>query len=553
MFKAGGERDFSMSDLPPPPARGGGAGRSALTGIQPVANKQPVHEKENAKMYAGTRSVFPAGSSDAGGAGMLHHAHKDAIERLVRRIVDVQMSPAQRENLQCYVYRLLGSRIGTPVGGDEFQLVEKIKRFLAGSGTDGSRKAIRFAELYRRFSQKRVLSNRWGVMHLMSLLSNSSSKAPSGRVGGSVLGLLEQSEVFKAAPPPMVDLSTGLQHSLQQLAPGALQQGVAAWRDHEAVRTDHQVPESVLVRDVVFAMQGIDGQFIKFDRSLDGFAVPRGHGVPAPTRDLVRRICESGWLYRKVSGAVRSMTESKRSHGMVVQGLAAGLQAELTEYYRLVAVLHAQSGTDMRQLDDKLSTRESVGHRAATGAGSAAPQPLTLRRLLVWVQEPISRLKLMALLCDAAMGYGRVAAPSSSSSAADQTEAQHASPAHAMLKGGQLVSAMCAHARHGDPAVQDLMQRILKPVCSPILAHIRRWIAHGEIEDPYNEFFIENDTSRLEHDWEDKYKLRLDMLPSFVNLSLAQRILQIGKSINFLRRCCREVEYGQEASKSVSV
>ena len=35
---------------------------------------------------------------------------------------------------------------------------------------------------------------------------------------------------------------------------------------------------------------------------------------------------------------------------------------------------------------------------------------------------------------------------------------------------------------------------------------------------------------------EDKYKLRHGMLPSFINLSLAQRILQIGKSINFLRR-----------------
>ena len=35
---------------------------------------------------------------------------------------------------------------------------------------------------------------------------------------------------------------------------------------------------------------------------------------------------------------------------------------------------------------------------------------------------------------------------------------------------------------------------------------------------------------------EDKYKLRHGMLPSFINFSLAQRILQIGKSINFLRR-----------------
>ena len=514
-----------MDGLPP-------RSRSALSDVQRNRPPElPIHTGPTSAK--GMRELAGVDGSAGGTPGQLQHAHKDAIERLVGRLVHVTVTPAQRENLQCYVYRLLGSRIGAPASGDEFQLVEKIKRNLAASGSEGARKAIRFAEVYRRFSQKRVISNRWGVMRLLSILSNSAGSGSGGRGAGSTLGLLEQSEVFKekAAPPPMPDLASELQHALHQLDLTNPPK-VAGWRDHEAMRTDHQVPEGVLVRDVIFAMQGIDGQFIKFDKSVDGFVVQRGHGVPGPTRDLVRRICESGWLYRKVSSAVRHMTENKRSLGMVVQGLAAGLQAELSEYYRLVAVLHAQSSCDVRGLGDKLSQQQSVGHRGAVGTDDTAPQRLTLRRLVVWVQEPIARLKLMALLCDSAMGYGR----------ALSSEIVHGLPSHAhsphnLLKGGQLVSAMCAHARHGDPAVQDIMQRVLKPVCSPILAHIRRWIADGEIEDPYNEFFIENDSSCLDHNWEDKYKLRHDMLPSFVNISLAQRILQIGKSIHFLRRC----------------
>ena len=291
-----------------------------------------------------------APAAGASGHGALQHAHKEAIERLVTRVVDVGISPAQRENLQCYVYRLLGSRLGAPSSGDEFQLVEKMKRNLAASSTGGAHKAIRFAEVYRRFSQKSVVANRWGVMHLLSALSNSGGPAPGGRGAGSTLSLLEQSDVFKAVPPPLPDLASDLEQSLAQLGVPAGAQSKAGWRDHEAVRTDNQVPEAVLVRDVVFAMQGIDGQFLKFDKSVDGFAVERGHGVPAPTRDLVRRICESGWLYRKIAAAVRNMTEGRRSHGMVVQGLAAGLQAELNEYYRLVAVLQAQSAGDVRDL-----------------------------------------------------------------------------------------------------------------------------------------------------------------------------------------------------------
>lgn len=387
-----------MESLPPPPPRplsGVGAGRPALA--ENRRPELPLHaDPAIAKLQ---QSARPRPNTVLDPDGGVQHAHKDAIERLVVRIVDVNMSPAQRENLQCYVYRLLGSRIGAPTSGDEFQLVEKVKRNLAATGTDGARKAIRFAEVYRRFSQKRVISNRWGVMHLLHALSNSAGASPGGKGAGSALGLLEQSAVFKAAPPAMPDLASQMEQSLRQLAPGVPQTRGASWRDHEAMRTDHQVPEPMLVRDVVFAMQGIDGQFIKFDKSVDGYMVERGHGVAAPTRDLVRRICEAGWLYRKISGAVRNMTESKRSLGMVVQGLAAGLQAELSEYYRLVAVLQAQSSGDVRGLGDKLSHHQSVGHRAAAASHHSAPQPLTLRRLLVWVQEPIARSLLSMPPC----------------------------------------------------------------------------------------------------------------------------------------------------------
>jgi len=431
----------NMDALPPPPPARGAAPRAALSDIQ--QNRRPPPELP--VHAAGGAKGAQAGAGR--GHGALQHAHKDAIERLVARVVDVGISPAQRESLQCYVYRLLGSRLGAPSGGDEFQLVEKMKRSLAASSTEGAHRALRFAEVYRRFSQKRVVANRWGIMHLLNALSNSGGGggAPAGRGAGSTLSLLEQSDVFKSVPPPMPDLASELEQSLAQLGPAGArpQAGAAGWRDHEAVRTDHQVPEAALVRDVVFAMQGIDGQFVKFDKSVDGFAVERGHGVPAPTRDLVRRICESGWLYRKVTGAVRNMTEGRRSHGMVVQGLAAGLQAELNEYYRLVAVLQAQSAGDVRDLGDRLSKQQSVGHRPAAAAHDTAPQPLTLRRLLVWVQEPIARLKVLALLCDAAMGYGRP------TTAADSLAPPHAASSQSMLKGGQLVGFRCCRApRH---------------------------------------------------------------------------------------------------------
>ena len=62
-----------------------------------------------------------------------------------------------------------------------------------------------------------------------------------------------------------------------------------------------------------------------------------------------------------------------------------------------------------------------------------------------------------------------------------------------------------------------------------------RWICDGTLEDPFNEFFIASDpkvsSDRL---WHDKYSIRHSMIPKFMSLSWAKKILATGKSINFL-------------------
>ena len=56
------------------------------------------------------------------------------------------------------------------------------------------------------------------------------------------------------------------------------------------------------------------------------------------------------------------------------QSFCSALALELTEYYRLIAVLEAQQST--------------------------GPQALTLKRLLVWTYDPLNRLKWLAVLVD---------------------------------------------------------------------------------------------------------------------------------------------------------
>ena len=50
-----------------------------------------------------------------------------------------------------------------------------------------------------------------------------------------------------------------------------------------------------------------------------------------------------------------------------------------------------------------------------------------------------------------------------------------------------------AYTRQGHPQISALLNRILKHVLVPFLHFIKRWIYHGEINDPYNEFFVKED------------------------------------------------------------
>lgn len=63
---------------------------------------------------------------------------------------------------------------------------------------------------------------------------------------------------------------------------------------------------------------------------------------------------------------------------------------------------------------------------------------------------------------------------------------------------------------------------------------------HGELIDTYKEFFIgvNPDVSANGGSlWHDLYFIKSTMLPNFFSKDLAQKILVIGKSFNFLRAC----------------
>ncbi|XP_017782941.1 PREDICTED: gamma-tubulin complex component 3 [Nicrophorus vespilloides] len=246
------------------------------------------------------------------------------------------------------------------------------------------------------------------------------------------------------------------------------------------------VTESQLIQEVIYSFQGIEGRVIRKELDGLGFTIDAklGKSLTPIQKGLIERLVGVGFLHNQLK---LHCDESDKQIGLIGQSLIAILRDELTNYYQLIASLQAQSNK----------------------------QELTLRRMVVWVAEPQLHLQWLAYI-------------------AEQCSDK---------KGGALISAVHGFLQHGSTCVQKLAEKVLTAVCRPLCLMLSKWLLDGELNDPCAEFFIEarsiNTDERL---WHDKYLVRKAMIPSFISLDQATKILATGKSINFLRQVCKDNE-----------
>ncbi|XP_075950691.1 gamma-tubulin complex component 3 isoform X2 [Anarhichas minor] len=459
-----------------------------------------------------------------------------------------------------YAVRVIGSNYAPTIERDEFLVSEKIKKELLKQRREAD--AALFSELHRKLQTQSVLKHRWSVLYLLLSLSEDPRK-PTGRVGNygalfaQALPRDAHSTPFYCTRPQSLALgygerSAGLSASVGTSGisslgvytlngPTATPQSLLASQPPQSAagggqplgarlawalpvscspssalamlasrpplgppvpssratrpRRDGEVSEAALVRDILYVFQGIDGKFIKMSAQENCYKIDSKVVLCKSLRDTSSRLAELGWLHNKVRKYtdVRSLD---RAFGLVGQSFCAALHQELKEYYRLLSVLHSQL-----QVEDE------------QGVVVCTESSLTLRRLLVWMYDPKVRLKTLAALVDFCQGR----------------------------KGGELASAVHSYGKTGDPQMRALVQHILSLVSHPILNFLYRWIYDGELEDTYHEFFVASDpnvkTDRL---WHDKYSLRKSMIPSFITMDQARKVLLIGKSINFLHQVCHD-------------
>lgn len=156
-----------------------------------------------------------------------------------------------------------------------------------------------------------------------------------------------------------------------------------------SLSASYEVSEAILLREIIFVFQGIEGKLIRLDSASDAYRIDPKVGVPKAVRDLINKLAELGWLYRKVRKYLDARAGDK-AMGLVGQSFCSALQQELAEYYRLLAVLEGQ-----QQAGDQ-------------GIGEGASGSLTLRRLVIWTFDPLTRLRTVAALVDTCKGMVHV-------------------------------------------------------------------------------------------------------------------------------------------------
>jgi gamma-tubulin complex component 3 len=264
------------------------------------------------------------------------------------------------------------------------------------------------------------------------------------------------------------------------------------------------VPEWLLVREVLHCCQGINGKYVWFQGSGDGgrFACGPGTEVSVTQQQLISKISELGWLLRKI----RELTSQIAGlHSLVHEALAAASHKEVNNYYRLVAILEAQ-------------TQQQAGSVIAAAGGTDMSEQLTLRRLQVWLSEPLYRLRVLATCLESTR----------------------------LQQGAQVINTLHAMSKHGDPLVRKVLGPLLEDVCMPYFKLVSQWVLDGGLDGTSDDFFIARQplaTDAPANVWRSGFALVPALQPRFFSDELPDQILKAGKTINFLRVCCSDTEW----------
>ena len=270
---------------------------------------------------------------------------------------------------------------------------------------------------------------------------------------------------------------------------------------------DMKARETLLLTVCLYALQGMDGENIRFDSNLNMQIEYHNEAQLKPElvvesklgsgfENALRACGEAGKYYRIIQRYIESVEAASES-GFVARAFSRALALELSAYLDFVA-----------------STEAQVRAKDST---------VTLRQLMIRLYSPTTRLRTMAILTDGL----------------------------STLRGGNLLYGIYKHSRHGDTRHAGLVRTMLRAASVPWFDTLYVWTTQGILMDPHDEFFVAKrqdiDPRRL---WTESCYVVPERVPNgIIHRELVQPCLIVGKGINFIRKCLLDPEWKLDWSK----
>eukprot|EP00158_Paraphelidium_tribonemae_P007721 Partr_v1_DN28341_c2_g2_i1_m78734 putative Tubulin, gamma complex associated protein 2 len=236
--------------------------------------------------------------------------------------------------------------------------------------------------------------------------------------------------------------------------------------------------EATVCSEVLLMMMGYSGVYLKKTSSqLDSASAllfEVDSSLDQSLRVSVQKFLPMGTYYTIIQAYVDEF--SSHSHGYVHHALAGALRSLLEDFLLFVA-----------EAEVKLSQPLTEGGDTFPGLGS----------LNAWSQPTIQRMKSLAELVVAIGACGNASSEISS-------------------RGGPVLGVLYDHwiRSAGDPKTKALFSHLLSQCSKPYLQIMMDWISTGSLEDPYDEFFVLQRSSRIPADgmvewwWQNSFVMR---------------------------------------------
>ncbi|CAN6609321.1 spindle pole body component Spc97p [Trichomonascus vanleenenianus] len=315
-------------------------------------------------------------------------------------------------------------------------------------------------------------------------------------------------------------------------------------------KLDVKSQEAIVMEDLLYVMMGCEGHYVRFSDSYDptiqfdrlkGPEFRISKSLDPSLKDLARSIVDTTRYSLALKAFIDS--QSRDGFGLVNQAMCASIRKLLNDYGLLVAQLERQV----------FYNKNFTLHTMNVQLGSIATLLRHCYDLAQIVLKENDRKSEQA--ANMFSDFDKVLENLKDGKDLNELGMAVSSTRSAVCKGGSLLRILAErlNTHSGDIQARKFLEQLLWDASKPYLRMFNLWIHRGIIDDPHDEFLIQELKSSkrdprnnqaqkqgkyTDEYWEKRYTIRKDDLPlQLSSPEIYEKVLLAGKYLNVVREC----------------